>query len=149
MIEPEGASNLMHKVSEIMTTGVVSLKQTDDLHQARMLLKEYGIRHLPVLDEDGMFTGLLTQRDILNLAFKVVENYGFSKLKSREQRTLVKDVMDTDCITIKSTADLRTAGEFFVEHKHSCLPVVDDGKLVGILTSVDFVKLCLDLIGQN
>jgi CBS domain-containing protein len=139
----------MHRVAEIMTTNVVSLQQTDDIHQARMLLKEYAIRHLPVLDEAGKFVGLLTQRDILNLAFKVVENYGFSKLKAREQRTLVKDVMDTDCTTIKSSAALTTAGAFFVEHKHSCLPVVDDGELVGILTSVDFVKLCLQLLNQS
>lgn len=138
----------MYRVADIMTTGVISLKQTDDLHQARMLLKEYSIRHLPVLDEDGEFVGLLTQRDILNMAFNVVENYGFSKLKSREQRTQVKEVMDTDCTTIKSTAALTTAGAFFVEHKHSCLPVVDDGELVGILTSVDFVKLCLQLLDE-
>lgn len=136
----------MYKVADIMTTNVISLRETEDIHRARMLLKEYAIRHLPVLDEAGKFVGLLTQRDILNLAFKVVENYGFSKLKSREQRTQVKDVMDTDCTTIKSGAALNTAGQFFIEHKHSCLPVVDNDELVGILTSVDFVKLCLQLL---
>ena len=138
----------MKKVADIMTTNLVSLKETDDLHQARMTLKEYNIRHLPIVAESGEFAGLLSQRDILNNAFKVVENYGFSKLKSREQRTLVKDIMNSACLTIASDAALRTAGQFFINHKHSCLPVVDNGKLVGILSSVDFVKLALHLLGE-
>ena len=139
----------MQKVADIMTTNVVSLKETDDLHCARMLLKEYNIRHLPVLSEAGDFSGLLSQRDILNNAFKVVENYGFSKLKSREQRTLVKDVMNPACETITTDAPLKTAGRFFVDNKQGCLPVVDNGRLAGILTSVDFVKLALHLLDKT
>jgi CBS domain-containing protein len=138
----------MQTVADIMTSNVYSLKQTDDLHRARMLLKEHNIRHLPVTDDDNRFVGLLTQKDILNNAFTVVENYGFSKLKAREQRTLVGDVMSTGCHTVTSDVSLKVAGEFFVANKHSCLPVVDDGKLVGILTSVDFVKLAVYLLEQ-
>ena len=139
----------MQKVADIMTTSVISLKETDDLHQGRMLLKEYSIRNLPVIDDSGKFVGLLGQRDILNNAFQVVEKYGFSKLKSREQRTPVKDVMHASCATIESNANLRAAGQFFVNSKHHCLPVVDDGKLIGILTSIDFVKLSLYLLDKG
>ena len=69
----------MKTVADIMTTEVVSLKDNDNLHQGRMLMKEYNIRHLPIVTEaSGEFVGLLTQRDILNMAFNVVEKYGFS-----------------------------------------------------------------------
>lgn len=137
----------MKIVSDIMTSKVVSLKETDNLHQGRMVLKDYGIRHLPVISsKDGKFVGLLTQRDILNTAFYIVENYGFNKLKRKEEQTVIADIMTTGCATIESTALLKDAGQFFLDNKHSCLPVVDNGELVGILTSVDFVKLSLHLL---
>jgi CBS-domain-containing membrane protein len=139
----------MQTVADIMTRNVISIQDSDNLHHARMLLKERNIRHLPVVDTQGAFAGLLTQRDMLNNAFNVVEKYGFSKLTAREERTHVKEVMTHDCPSVPSATSLRNAGQHFVVHKHSCLPVVDDGKLVGILTSVDFVKLALHLLDQG
>lgn len=139
----------MKTVADIMTRKVISIQENDNLHHGRMLLKEYGIRHLPVVNEQGSYVGLLTQRDVLNTAFNVVEKYGFSKLAAREERTPIKEVMTANAPTISSTDSLRNAGEYFVAHKHSCLPVVDDGRLVGILTSVDFVKLSLYLLYQS
>lgn len=138
----------MKTVADIMTRNVISIQANDNLHNARMLLKEHNIRHLPVVNEQGSYAGLLMQRDLLNTAFNVVEKYGFSKLAAREERTLIKDVMTAGGPTINSAMPLKVAGRYFVEHKHSCLPVVDDGKLVGILTSVDFVKLSLHLLGD-
>lgn len=139
----------MQTVADIMTANVVSLREHDNLHQARMLLKEHNIRHLPVVSEDGRFLGILSQRNLLNNAFIVVEAYGFSKLDAREQRAEVKDFMDQNCQTMPSTASLVEAGEFFVANKHNCLPVVDGGQLQGIVTSVDFVKLSLHLLQKN
>ena len=108
----------------------------------------YGI--LPIVSESsGEFLGLLTQKDILNNAFNVVENYGFSKLKKREQMTLIEDVMTANPMVIGSDALLLEAGHIFADKKCSCLPVVDNNKLVGILTSIDFVKLSIYLLGQN
>ena len=137
----------MKIVSDIMVKKVVSLKETDNLHQARMLLKDHNIRHLPIVsDTSEEFIGLLEQKDILNNAFNVVENYGFSKLKKREEMTLVKDAMTTDGMTIEPTASLQEAGKMFADKKCSCLPVVENNKQVGILSSVDFVKLSLHLL---
>jgi CBS domain-containing membrane protein len=147
IINNNGLCVKMKIVSDIMTSKVVSLNEKDNLHQGRMLLKQYGIRHLPIVSSlSGDFLGLLTQRDILNSAFNIVENYGFSKLKKREETILIEDVMTRDAMTIHSTAALKEAGKIFADKKCSCLPVVDDGKLAGILTSVDFVKLSLYLL---
>ena len=93
--------------------------------------------------------GLLTQKDLLNNAFKVVESYGFSKLNKREQSTLIKDVMSVDVMSIESSATLKQAGQLLVDKKGSCLPVVDNNRLVGMLTSVDFVKLSIQLLGDD
>jgi len=140
----------MKTVADIMTSKVISLKEMDNLHQARMLLKEHNIRHLPVVSESaGKFLGLLTQKDILNNAFNVVENYGFSKLKKHEEKTLIKEVMTSDAMTVSSDSSLKEAGQIFADKKCSCLPVVDNEQLVGILSSVDFVKLSLYLLDNS
>ena len=139
----------MKTVADIMTRKIISVKDSDNLHHGRMLLKQYGIRHLPVVNAEDQYVGLLTQRDVLNNALHVVEKFGFSKLTAREERMLVKDVISTDNFFLVSTATLHEAGEFFVGNKHSCLPIVDDGKLVGILSPVDFVKLALQLLEKD
>lgn len=137
----------MKTVSDIMTSKVISLNETDDLHKGRMLFKEHGIRHVPVVSESsGDFLGMLTQKDLLNNAFYVVDNYGLSKLKKYEEMTLIKDVMTSQAMVIGSNASIDEAGKMIAEKKCSCLAVVDDGKLVGILSSVDFVKLALHLL---
>ncbi len=139
----------MKTVRDLMTKNLVTLKESDTLYTGRMLFKQHGIRNLPVIDEStGSFKGLLSQRDILNHAFNVVEKYGFSKLKSREERTRIGEVMDQAWPTVSSTENLKEVARQIIEHKHTCLPVVDNGKLVGIVTALDFVKLSQYLLSQ-
>ncbi|RDH81132.1 MAG: CBS domain-containing protein [endosymbiont of Galathealinum brachiosum] len=137
----------MKTVTDIMIHNVLHVKESDSIHHARMILKDKGIRHLPVVDdESGCFTGLLTQRSLLNHAFNIVEKFGLSGLEKRESRTAVKEIMSTESITVEPDAGLITVGELFITKKVSCLPVVKQGELKGIVTSVDFVKLALHLL---
>jgi len=137
----------MKRISDIMVSNVISVLDTDDVHKARMLFKEKGIRHLPVLNsENGEFCGVLTQRSLLNHAFNIVEKFGLSGLQKRELRTQVKEIMNTDCDTATPEMDLGCAAEIFTTKKLSCLPVVENRQLMGIVTSLDFVKLTLYLL---
>jgi CBS domain-containing protein len=54
--------------------------------------------------------------------------------------------MNKDMLTITPDTQLDTAAEFFIENKYGCLPVVDGGRLVGLITPIDFVKLAHRLI---
>jgi len=136
----------MKTVSDIMISNVFSVKTSESIHQARMMLKDKGIRHLPVIDEAGNYLGLLTQRSLLNHAFNIVEKFGLSGLEKRELRTPVSEIMTTESITVGPDAGLVTVGELFIIKKVSCLPVVEQNQLQGIVTSVDFVKLALHLL---
>jgi len=137
----------MKTVSDIMVKDVLSVMDTDTVFTARMLLKERGVRHLPVVDaETDEFLGLLTQRSLLNHAFNIVEKFGLNGLEKREQRTLVSEIMLTQCDTITPDTELLTVAEYFTEKKASCLPVIEGKQLKGIVTSVDFVKLALYLL---
>ena len=134
----------MKTVNDIMVRNVLSVKDTDSVHHARMLLKDKGIRHLPVADsKSGDYMGMLSQRSLLNYVLKTVEKYGMSYLEKRERQTPVSEVMVSDGEIATLDMSLIKAGEYFMSKKTSCLPVVDDNKLIGIVTSVDFVKLSL------
>jgi len=137
----------MKTVSDIMISNVLAVKASDSIHHARMILKDRAIRHLPVIDDEtGHFVGLLTQRSLLNHAFNIVEKFGMSGLEKREQRTQVKEIMSTDSTTVEPGVGLASVGELFIIKKVSCLPVVENKELKGIVTSVDFVKLALHLL---
>lgn len=138
---------IMSAVKDIMIQKVVSVKDTDSIYQARMLLKDHGIRHVPVLHhETSDFCGLVTQRSLLNYTFNIIEKFGISGLEKREQRTPVSEIIETDCQTVSPDADLVSVGELFTDKKVSCLPVLENTRLKGIVTSVDFVKLALALL---
>ena len=137
----------MKTISDIMIANVLSVKTSDNIHKARMMLKDKGIGHLPVVDgETGHFVGLMTQRSLLNHAFNIVEKFGLSGLEKRELRTPVSEIMNIDCDTTSPDMDLVTAAELFMVKKLSCLSVVEGKQLKGIVTSVDFVKLALYLL---
>lgn len=139
----------MKTVSDIMVKDVMCVNNMATVYDARMLLKDGGIRHLPVVDsETGEFLGLLSQRSLLNYAFNMVEKFGLNGLEKREQRTKVSEVMQTQCDTVTPDTELVKVAEYFTEKKTSCLPVIEGKQLKGIVTSVDFVKLSLYLLRQ-
>ena len=112
-------------------------------------MKENHIRHLPVVDsESGEYAGLITQKEILKHAFAAAARSGLGHLQEVQATVLVKEIMANDVETIQPQLPLLNAGEFFVESKHGCLPVVVDGVLQGILTSADFVKLSMTLLQE-
>ena len=135
---------------DIMSAKVISCTETDHLAHAYSLMKENHIRHLPVVsDVNGEYVGLVTQKEILKHAFAATAESGLSKLHEVQSQVSVKEIMATDVETIQPQLPLLNAGEYFIESKHGCLPVVVDGKLQGILTSADFVKLSVTLLASK
>lgn len=140
----------MKTVSDIMVRDVICVNESESVYQARMLMKDRGVRHLPVVDSDGgHYIGVLTQRSLLNHAFNMVEKFGLGGLQKREQRTQVGEIMSRDCESVTPDTDLLSAAEYFTHKKSSCLPVVENQQLKGIITSVDFVKLAAHLLKQG
>lgn len=134
---------------DIMTRNVLTCTEQDTVAHAHQLMAQKSIRHLPVVDSgSGEFLGVITQKDLLRHAFSVVAKAGLSQLEAVESTKKVGDVMTRDVETIQPQLALQEAGRFFMACKHGCLPVVVDGKLQGILTSADFVKLSVQLLAQ-
>ncbi len=135
---------------DIMSGNVISCTTAETLAHAHRLMRENNIRHLPVVDADtGEYAGLVTQRVILRKAFEIAATQGVDRIESAEEQVNVAEVMSRDAETVQPQLPLVEAGKYFIESKHGCLPVVVDGRLTGIITSADFVKLSVRLLEQS
>lgn len=133
--------------ADIMTTRVIHCCEKDTLANAHRLMRENQIRHMPVVDSaTGEYLGLVTQKEVLRQAFTIAGTRGIAALESAEAAISILDVMSRDTETVQPQLSLLDAGRYFLESKHGCLPVVVEGKLVGIVTSADFVKLSVTLL---
>ena len=100
------------------------------------------VRHLPVVDDDDLtVVGIVTQRDLFRDALAQALGYGRHAQRKLLDTLSVKDVMATEVVTASPDASLVEAAKILTERKIGCLPVVENGSLVGILTEGDFVAL--------
>ena len=135
----------MFEISTVMSTELVTVHPSSSLYHARELMNEKRIRHLLVVDRSDQLVGLLTQSDVLAASDSILKDRD-----SQLETALfpVEDAMVTDLDTVSSGTSLRQAALFLERHKIGCLPVVDDGKLVGIITDTDFVGIAVNLLEQ-
>jgi len=126
-------------VNDMMSSVVETLSVGDTLATARRQLERGRIRHLPVVDGDERLVGLLTHRRIL-------EAWVSHGHPDREDPAVVaRDVpvemiMEKDVLTVKPQTPAVRAAALLEKHKFGCLPVVERGRLVGIITEADFVR---------
>jgi CBS domain-containing protein len=130
------------RVRDVMTSDVTTLKRNDKLTLADDIMHLGRIRHLPVLDDDGQqVVGLVSQRDLFRGALARALGYGQHAQRKVLDTLSVKEVMTSDVVTTSPDTPLVEAARVLVERKMGCLPVVEDGRLVGILTEGDFVAI--------
>jgi CBS domain-containing protein len=128
------------KVRELMTTDVTTVGRNDELTIADDIMKMKRLRHLPVVEE-GRLVGILTQRDLFHAALSTALNFGEKAQKGFLKTVVVKEVMTDEVLTIDPGADVKEAARRMIEHKIGCLPVVENGKLVGIVSETDLLRL--------
>jgi CBS domain-containing membrane protein len=129
------------RVRDLMTRDPKTLGRNDQLSLADDLMAQERIRHLPVLDEDGELVGIVSQRDLFRGALARALGYGETAQRRMLGMLVVKEVMTTQLVTVGPDAPIADAARTLVDRKIGCLPVVEGGKLVGILTESDFVAL--------
>jgi CBS domain-containing protein len=133
------------RVRDWMTREVTTLRQNDKLVIADDVMRLGRIRHLPVLDdEERELVGLVSQRDLFRGALARALGYGQHAQQKLLEILLVKDVMTRELATIGPDALLEDAAGIMLERKIGCLPVVEQGRLVGLLTEADFVRLAIE-----
>ena len=130
------------RVRTLMTEQPEVLLSDEALRVADDLMGMHRIRHLPVLDPRNRdLVGVVTQRDLfrcgLEQKLRVDEDAGDDALDS----VLVASVMTRDPIAVSPETTVTEAAELMIRHKIGCLPVVEAGRVCGILTESNFVEL--------
>jgi CBS domain-containing protein len=126
-------------VGSIMTTELRTIDRNQSLDVADELVSGSRIRHLPVV-EDGHVVGILSQRDLFQGALARALGYG-SVGRARMLKSIpVKEVMSEPVVTVEADTPVREAARLMVSRKIGCLPVLERGRLVGLVTESDVVR---------
>ena len=127
-------------VREYMNPNVITVTSDTLVHDAQKLMKDHGIRRLPVVDK-GKLVGLVTQDRLRDVAPSPATSLSIWELNYLLAKMKVKDVMVKNVITIGLDATLEEAARLGQERQIGTLPVVKDGMLVGIITATDLFKV--------
>jgi len=120
-------------VIERMSTTPVSITGNLTVTQALEVIERRNVHHLPVVDDRGALVGIITERDLL-------------RAKGNE---VVDNLMERRVITVTEYTPLENAARIMADHKIGSLPVMRDGKMVGIITQTDLFKVFLELLGAR
>ena len=124
-----------------MTSPVVTVTAETSLTEARKIIDEKQIRALPVMKDDKLI-GIITRRGLLRLDLSILGNESWNLNVDLADET-VGDVMTAKPITIQPDSLIPKAARIMLENKITALPVVENGKLVGILTNSDLLRFIL------
>lgn len=137
------------KVREWMSTEVASVRRNDELSIADDVMRLGRIRHMPVLDDHSDdLVGIVSQRDLFRGALAGALGYGEHAQRRVMSTLLIKEVMTTDPVTTTPETPLADAARVMLERKIGCLPVLEDGRLVGLLTESDFLRFAVERAGK-
>lgn len=135
----------MFTVSDMMTPHPHTLTSTHTLADAKRLMDDKGIHHVPITDKDNHLVGLVSQRDILSAQESSLEQIRKSSFISALDIPLEK-CMHQNLSSVEKHAGLKEAATYMQKHKIGCLPVLHHNKLVGIITDSDFVSIAINLL---
>lgn len=131
-------------ISEIMTKNVITLKHTDELETAERLFKKNHIRHIPVVSGDAII-GILSYTDLLRISFADAIDEDEDNVDTVVYNMFtIEQVMAKNLISVSSTTPIKEVAEILSKREFHALPVVDDGKLVGIVTTTDLINYLID-----
>lgn len=130
-------------VTEIMTKELVVLNPTQSLYDAEKLFNRHNIRHIPVVESERI-VGVISRSDLLRISY--------SNLSADEEtiETMIYDtytipqVMTRVPVTVESDATVKEVAEILSNHSFHSIPVVEEGKLVGLVTTTDLINYLLE-----
>lgn len=128
-------------VVEVMTKDPFTVKVHDRLCDIIDLLQNVKFEHLPVVDEIGHLKGIVSKTDIYKkVLFLTQQTSGKAFTNKTLFITKAKDIMHLKPVTVEVSASIAAATELLLQHDFHALPVLEDKKVVGILTAKDILS---------
>ena len=138
----------MITVDEFMTIELCTLSDVDTINDARQIMTEKHIRHIPITDSENHVLGVVTQRDVLAATEPVLLASAESDSIKTNGDIRLSEIMMRNVSVAHPSDSLRQAAVYLQAHKYGCLPVVSDDCLVGIVTDSDFIAIAINLLEQ-
>lgn len=138
-------------ISEHMTASPITVSGLTSLPEARQILSEYGIRHLPVIDKAGRLIGILSDRDLRSAYPSSVTSKQEAHLAfDQVQKSTVADIMTTTCSALSVNARLEDALRIFQSDKVGAIPILDDEeRVLGLFSLLDLTSAYGKLFGTE
>jgi acetoin utilization protein AcuB len=133
-------------VSDWMTKKVIILYPDDYLSDAISMMKQHGIKHLPVL-KDGKLKGIISDRDIKEYSPSKATALDIYEIHYLLAKTKIKNVMEVKVVTTAPDTPVEEAAMIMLDRNIGCLPVLEQGRLVGIISDKDIFRALVDITG--
>jgi CBS domain-containing protein len=130
------------RVDQFMRTDLVTVTETDTLELVANLMDWEGIRHIPVEDSEHRLVGLISYRSLLR-------HYGKQPVTTSNSSVRVTEIMKEHPITVTPSTSTAEAIKIMRSQRVGCLPVVDQDRLVGIVTERDFMEIAGELLEKG
>jgi len=134
-------------VKEYMTKEVVTVDPETPIQEAEKIMRERKIRRLPVVDKRGKLVGLVTRDRLREVSPSPATSLSIWELNYLISKMKVKDVMVKDVVTVHPDTPLEEAAALGQKLGIGTFPVLDDGKLVGIITTTDLFRIWTQALG--
>lgn len=136
-------------VGRIMITNLVTVTPDTSLVEARRLMECKPIDHLLVIDAKGNLVGILSDRDLKQYWASPATSLSNNELSYLLEKVMIKSVMTKTVLTVIPSTTVERAAYIMQQNNINALPVLEDGKLVGIITSSDVMGVLLHAIGMG
>jgi acetoin utilization protein AcuB len=132
------------EVRAVMQPVVMTVRANHSCFEAAVRMRRSNVHHLPVLNDDGELQGVITDRDLRSFLFGTLadtEPDGAVNVETVLRDRLVRDVMSAPAITVSPEVPLAVAVRLMAKRKIGSIPVLEDKRLVGIVTETDLIRL--------
>jgi len=133
-------------IKDRMTRSPITAPPEMPMQEALKLMRERGIRRLPVVDKKGKLVGIVSDRDLLHASPSDATSLSVWELNYLLSKVTLKELMTTPVITVTPETPVQEAARIMAEEKIGGLPVVQAGKVVGIITETDLFRVLLELL---
>ena len=127
------------QVREIMSPDVTVVDRNDNVLSIENIMNTKHLRHLPVV-EDGDIVGIVSQRDIFKAAMSSAMGFGEKAQQGFLHSLSVKAIMVYPVVTVSPDTTVDAAIDLMLQKGIGCLPVVENGQLVGVITKTDLLR---------
>jgi len=130
-----------------MTPDPITITTDTSLKEALDLVRSKPFRHLPVLDENGKLVGIVTEKSLVYASPTPTTTLSVFEVDYILSRTKIGQIVHDPVITVKPDLPIEEAARVMVDHRIGCLPVVEDDKLIGIISDTDIFRVFVEGLG--